>query len=426
MLRTASSHALHLITEAALGILGAIVLGGFLLAWRLSQGPIDITWLARREAPRLVANGAQLTIGRAALAWEGFVDPGSAIDVRWQDVSVTTPDGTSLARLPAGRVTLSPGALLIAQIAPRTIQIDAPSLALLRRRDGSVTLDVGDVGTSAPVTKRPGGGQRLLAELTGTSSGPTLPFLSQLAALHIDRGRRQRAGRGAGRAVAGARGLASTCARMPGGGVSGQAVLDLQAGAAHATLRARAELAANGTHISAGDHAALAGRGGPRLAAIRPGRRAGRAGAGRDGFADLTPDFTLRAAQLSVQVGAGTLTRRARQPGAGRGERGDGGKGRGRVRIAEPAHRAQASARRASGAAGDHGAWPRGARRRAGAGADFAVDLDRAAFRRPARLLAAGHGRGGAALDRGQYQRGHGAERPRHGHDRGRATMDRT
>ena len=189
MLRAATSHVLHLVVEAALGILGILALAGCVLAWRLSQGPIDITWLAQREQHYLAAAGAHLTIGHAALAWEGFVDPGSALDIRWENIAVVARDGALLARLPRGRVTLSPARLVLLQVEPRIVEIDAPVISLLRRTDGTIALDLGQSGTPAPAAPasaaQPPAGQRLLRDLTGTGDRATLPFLGQLSTLRV-------------------------------------------------------------------------------------------------------------------------------------------------------------------------------------------------------------------------------------------------
>ncbi len=304
MLKAASSHALHLVTEAALGVLGALVLGAVLLGWRLSQGPIDITWLTQREAYRLVAPGAQLAIGHAALAWEGFVDPGSAIDVRWQDITVTAPDGTRLARLPAGRVSLAPAPLLLGTIAPRAIEIDGPRLSLLRREDGSLALDLGASEARVATPAAPGG-QRLLEELTGGGHGHTLPFLSQLAELHVRSAVVDMRDEALG-ALWQARAGSIDLQRQAGGGISGQAVLALLAGQAQATLTAQAELSAAGTHITAQTTPISPAM----LARALPGFAQGAAlDAPLQGRleADLAPDFSLASGKLAVQVGAGTL-----------------------------------------------------------------------------------------------------------------------
>jgi hypothetical protein len=312
---------LHLVVEAALGILGIVALAGCLFAWRLAQGPIDITALAQREQHYLTGDGATLSIGSAALAWEGFVDPGSAIDIRWRDVTVSAQDGTLLARLPQGRVTLSPARLAFGQIAPRIVEIDQPVIALLRRADGSVALDLGQADTKAasarqasdatPGPASPGdgspgdGSQRLLRDLTRTGGGGSLPFLSQLRSIRI-----RQAAITVRDDVLGALWQAKSASidlqRGSDNGITGQAVLDLQAGAVHATLTAHAELTQNGTHITAQatpvSPAQLA-RAMPAMA------QAASLDAPVRGTleATLDQDFTVRRATLSLDAAAGTL-----------------------------------------------------------------------------------------------------------------------
>ncbi|MEJ0047784.1 MAG: hypothetical protein WDN04_17925 [Rhodospirillales bacterium] len=72
MLKSAASHAAHLVMEAVVGAVGLVAIAGCVLAWRLGQGPIDITALAQREIYRLPAAGAHVSVGHAELAWEGF------------------------------------------------------------------------------------------------------------------------------------------------------------------------------------------------------------------------------------------------------------------------------------------------------------------------------------------------------------------
>jgi hypothetical protein len=311
MLKAAGSHALHLLVEAVLGLLGVLAMAGLILAWRLSQGPIDITWLAQREQHYLAAQGAHLTIGGAALAWEGFVDPASAIDIRWRNVLVVGRDGATLAALPGGRVTLSPALLVLGQVAPRVVEIDGADIALLRRTDGSIALDLGQgsQGERAP----PGagaappapGGQRLLRDLTSTNGNTTLPFLSALRVIRV----RQAAVAVRDEALGvlwQARSAAIDLQRGADGAIGGHAVLDLAAGDAHATLTAEATLTARGTHVTA--------RATPLspavLAQAVPGFGLARAVAAPvQGTVDalLDPDFAVRRATLAMQAGAGTV-----------------------------------------------------------------------------------------------------------------------
>src|SRR5277367_2627452 len=180
MLKTAASHAAHFLMEALVGIVGLIAIAGCILAWRLGQGPIDITALAQREIYRLPAAGARVTVGHAELAWEGFRDPSSAMDIRWRDIAITGVDGTAMARLAAGRVTLAVGQLLRGQVVPRIVELDGASLALERGTDGTVRLNLAEAAGPA------GGSTGMLRDLA-RAPGETdiFPFLSELRRIRL-------------------------------------------------------------------------------------------------------------------------------------------------------------------------------------------------------------------------------------------------
>jgi hypothetical protein len=311
VLKSATSHVLHLVVEAVLGVLGVLALAGCVLAWRLSQGPIDITWLAQREQHYLTGAGAHLTIGGAALAWEGFVDPDSPIDVRWRDITVTAADGTVLARLPRGRVDVSPAPLVLGQVAPRAVEIDGAAIALLRRANGSIAIDLAPPPATTqarpPQAGRSGaaGAERLLRQLTGSGQGAELPFLSQLQSIRV----RQASvilRDGMLGVTWQARAGTVDLTRASDGGVEGQAVLDLAAGDAHTTLSAHAMLTALGTRVTAQSSAvspAALARAVPDFAPAAAVDLPVQAQLD----ATLSPAFSVTNATLSLQAGAGTV-----------------------------------------------------------------------------------------------------------------------
>lgn len=130
------------------------------LTWRLSQGPLDSPWLAARLADVVNADQAgHLTIGGAALAWEGFsggVD--RPLDIRVHDVVLTDAIGARIAAVPRAEVSLSVGRLLIGQIVPRALEVHGARLLVVRAVDGSVMFDLGDLrgGDVAPAELPPG------------------------------------------------------------------------------------------------------------------------------------------------------------------------------------------------------------------------------------------------------------------------------
>ena len=74
------------------------VIGAGLVAWRLSQGPLSLPALARMIEARAgeLGLGARLSVGEAALVWEGF---GAAvdrpIDLRLTDVRLIDAEGAT-------------------------------------------------------------------------------------------------------------------------------------------------------------------------------------------------------------------------------------------------------------------------------------------------------------------------------------------
>jgi hypothetical protein len=308
MLKSASSHAAHFVTEAVLGLVGLVVLAGCVLAWRLAQGPIDITTLAQRAQTSLTRAGATLTIGHAALTWEGFRDPCSPIAIRVTDVRVGAADGTALLRVPLGRVTLSVSQLLLGRIAPRRIEIDDAAVDLRRTADGQLMPNVNNQASETSESRQ--GGNRIMSELAqpardGSDQQPDLPFLSQLR--HVTMRHAHVTLNDASLGVLWrVEDASADLTRRPDGGVLGDARLALAIGSVHATLTAHAQLGGDGTHITASttdiNPSALA-----VLSPAFAGYAAIDANLHAALEARLAPDLSPEAARLTVTVGAGTL-----------------------------------------------------------------------------------------------------------------------
>ncbi len=141
LMRRLLSLALALIVVAlcALGALG----------WLLSLGPVELPWLVRRiEAAVNVEGGPRWSIGRVALAWEGFgggID--RPIDLRIEDVSVTTATGVVIGRIPAARIALAASQLVRGHLVPRSIELDGARLRAARGADGRVRIDLVEAAT---------------------------------------------------------------------------------------------------------------------------------------------------------------------------------------------------------------------------------------------------------------------------------------
>ena len=245
-----------MIVEAVLGVAGIAVIAGCVLAWRLGQGPIDITALVQREAPRLAQGGTRVTIGQAALTWEGFRDPDAPLDIRWHNVAIVSGDRTAPILLPGGRVTLSVSRLVVGQIVPRAVEVDGATLQLTHEASGAMRLDFGQPAEpAAPVAQDsqagPAGGSAaaFLHDLASPPHpGRGLPFLAQLRQIHVRN------------AVLNIHNVALNTdwqahasrvdlRRQPDGRITGAADLAFAAGPAHATMSVQANVSPAGTHL---------------------------------------------------------------------------------------------------------------------------------------------------------------------------------
>ncbi len=141
------------------------------LAWRLSQGEVESTFLARRiEAAVNRPDGeARLEIRRAAIAWEGWHGDGAPLDIRLSGVVLRDRAGQQRGALPDANVTLALGPLLRGVLAPATIELREPSFTLLRDSEGALSLDIGGSAEAPPSTaaEAPDETEEMLADLMG-------------------------------------------------------------------------------------------------------------------------------------------------------------------------------------------------------------------------------------------------------------------
>ena len=125
-------------------LVATVALAG--VAWRLSRGPVDIGFVSDRieAAVNVEGDPTRLTIGGAALAWQGFqhgVD--RPLELVLTDLHVSDPTGKRQAEIARAKMTLSMGSLLLGRIVPRTFEIEGARLTVVRAADGSIGLDIG-------------------------------------------------------------------------------------------------------------------------------------------------------------------------------------------------------------------------------------------------------------------------------------------
>jgi hypothetical protein len=165
-------HAGKLLHRLAVLAVGLAVLGGAaagVLAWRLAQGPLELPWLTERVAAALNqdATVGHITIGSAALAWEGFrLGVGRSLDIRLTEFTFAGPTGRRILTVPRAEISLSFHGLLLGRTTLRTLEIDQARINLVRAEDGSIRSTPGTSGTGAadsntgePSAAQPGAGE---------------------------------------------------------------------------------------------------------------------------------------------------------------------------------------------------------------------------------------------------------------------------
>ena len=166
---------LHRLAHFALSVavIGSVLLAG--AAWRLSQGPVNLSWLDHRLETAVNASGPlRLSIGSTALVWEGFrLGVDRPLDLRLTDIHLTTATGTQQVDLPRAEVSLSLSALLLGHVQPRAFELDGPRLTLLRASDGTLSVDFGGPERAVPATPS--------AASNGPVGGPLPTLLGLLA-----------------------------------------------------------------------------------------------------------------------------------------------------------------------------------------------------------------------------------------------------
>ena len=149
----APRRAWHLVWRLFLWVVTALPmlvgLAAGVLIWRLSTGPVESHFLARQiEAAANQAHaGYRVSIGRAAIAWEGWHGDGAPLDIRLSGVVLRNLAGEERGRLPDASITLALGPLMRGVLAPAAIELTRPSLFLIRDLRGAIGVDVSPTTT---------------------------------------------------------------------------------------------------------------------------------------------------------------------------------------------------------------------------------------------------------------------------------------
>ncbi len=149
----------HRLLRGVLALAVPLALGMAWLAWRLDQGPLPLPMLARQIEHAVNTDGAgtRLTVREAAIAWEGWHNGGTPLDIRLRGVRVVDAGGAVRAELPDAAATLALAPLLVGRVVPASIELRRPSVLVFRAADGQVGLDLGTLGGGAETPAAPGG-----------------------------------------------------------------------------------------------------------------------------------------------------------------------------------------------------------------------------------------------------------------------------
>ncbi|MSP01813.1 MAG: hypothetical protein EXR07_12305 [Acetobacteraceae bacterium] len=278
-------------------------------AWRLSQGPVVLSFLkdSIEEALNKSIAPIRISLGTASIAWQGFshgVD--QPLILRVTDLTIEQTEGTAHVRVPIVEASLSARGLVMGRVLPREIVLDGARLTMIRQADGSVSLNLG--GTSE--TDRPSPLTGLLRVL-GTPAGSDLQAggaqFSQISKISIRGAALLLDDRRFGVTWSAPRGDMEL-SRRAGGGVDGRAVVSLAFGDRLVDLEAKFNLTPEAksahvqVHLSKIDPKALA-KAIPELDMLA----ALDAPVVLEGEADLGPDLNLSRARVTARMGAGNV-----------------------------------------------------------------------------------------------------------------------
>ena len=139
MLRRRWPLALAGLAAAAVGLLG-------LLAWRLVQAPIALGALVPRiEAALGAAVGSPVSVGGAALAWDGAT---RHLELRVEQVEVATSADEERAVVRSAALAVEPWELLRGRLVVAAVDVLEPRLRILWRESGGLELRSGSTDQS--------------------------------------------------------------------------------------------------------------------------------------------------------------------------------------------------------------------------------------------------------------------------------------
>ena len=157
--------------EVCVAVLGIVLVLGGVAVWRLASGPVPVGFLTPylEQAFNERQDGETIEIGETVLTWENW---SRNFDLRARQTKLRDADGRLLASLPDVAVSLNLRALVRGTVAPTTIEIMRPRLALTRGPDGEIEFGQANGPTGEGVA-----GEGLADGVDAGDIAQTLPLL---------------------------------------------------------------------------------------------------------------------------------------------------------------------------------------------------------------------------------------------------------
>lgn len=122
--------------EVLLGIVaGAVILAGF-VAWRLSEGPVPLSFLTPRLEAALAQSEGAVAIEETFLVWDS---ERASLDLRVHGLSLRDAEGRQGLYLPQSNLSFSIRDLFLGRLVVSGLEILGAEVSLLRLEDGSFT-----------------------------------------------------------------------------------------------------------------------------------------------------------------------------------------------------------------------------------------------------------------------------------------------
>jgi hypothetical protein len=300
-----TGRVVHRVVQLLLALVIVAGIGVAALVVSLAHGPVDVAWVARRVTRNMIT-GADVSIGRATLAWQGLSGGmDRTLDLVLSDVDVRMPAGERLVVLRQAAVSLATRPLFRGVLAPTSVDVDGAAVRLHRDAGGGIGIEGAKSSTTSGAAPR--NMDAMLASLGHVRiSGSrvdvaddqlSVPWALDAIAVDIERGARD-----------GAQGGGAQGGGAPGNGARGDATTIVSIGGESIPVNAKLALLPGGAGLTAS--AKLGTLNLARIGALSPvlaGLRAMEADLHLSAELALGSDFAWRSARVTAQADAGIV-----------------------------------------------------------------------------------------------------------------------